>query len=146
MYISTETTEQTNLRLVNVLKLSVIKDYETCYYFKEIVTLENNEPIVMLPNALAIIRDETCISQLVPVTSSDSSVFLECFYIIRIHFPPDVDNSGFVGWLASLFKQRLGTGVFVICGQNSRNGGIYDYWGFPASMKTEVKALLETIQ
>lgn len=56
------------------------------------------------------------------------------------------DNSGFVGWLASHLKQKLGTGVFVTCGQNSNRGGIFDYWGCPAELGPsaieEVKKLI----
>ncbi|MGI5346709.1 DUF6196 family protein [Streptomyces sp. CA-250714] len=44
------------------------------------------------------------------------------------HFPAAADNSGFVGWLASELKDQLGTGVAVLCGYNSAQGGIYDYW------------------
>ena len=25
--------------------------------------------------------------------------------------------------------------MFVVCGQNSRRGGIFDYWGVPMSMR-----------
>ena len=43
------------------------------------------------------------------------------------HFPAGVDNSGFVGWLASHLKVVLGTGVLVVCGFNSQRGGVFDY-------------------
>lgn len=55
--------------------------------------------------------------------------------LLSFHFPSELDNSGFVGWLAGLLKRELGTGVFVVCGQNSRRGGIYDYWGCPAQLR-----------
>ena len=41
-----------------------------------------------------------------------------------------LDNSGFVGWLVSHLKAALGTGV-VVCGFNSRRGGVFDYWCVP---------------
>lgn len=35
-------------------------------------------------------------------------------------------------------KTQFGTGVFVVCGQNSADGGIFDYWGCPWSLRDEV--------
>ncbi len=68
------------------------------------------------------------------------------FAIWRFHFPQGADNSGFVGWLATHLKTRIGTGVFVICGQNSNDGGIFDYWGCPWELRdsvlSEVRALV----
>jgi len=40
--------------------------------------------------------------------------------------------------MASRLKQRFGTGVFVTCGQNRGDGGIFDYWGVPAALAGEV--------
>ncbi len=62
----------------------------------------------------------------------------EQFGLFRFHFPPGADNSGFVGWLATHFKNRFGTGVFVTCGQNQSDGGIFDYWGVPKTLAAEV--------
>ena len=43
------------------------------------------------------------------------------------------ESSGFTFRKASTTAALLefGTGVFVICGQNSGDGGIFDYWGVP---------------
>ena len=50
-----------------------------------------------------------------------------------------------MGWLASHLKRVVGTGVFVVCGQNSKRGGIFEYWGVPAAVGpralTEVRRL-----
>ena len=78
-------------------------------------------------NALTFVCDKEVWSQLIP--SEDDTK--ELFTVIGFHFKPDFDNSGFVGWLATHLKQKLGTGVFVVCGQNSNKGGIFDYWGCP---------------
>jgi hypothetical protein len=51
-----------------------------------------------------------------------------------------------VGWLASILKRNLGTGVFVVCGQNSRRGGIFDYWGVPLAMRNEAMSLLNELR
>jgi hypothetical protein len=40
-------------------------------------------------------------------------------------------------------KAKLGTGVFVTCGQNINRGGIFDYWGCPIELAKEV---IEEIQ
>lgn len=51
--------------------------------------------------------------------------------MVRCHFPDGIDNSGFVGWLAGRIESKTGSSIFVVCGQNSDQGGIYDYWGCP---------------
>ena len=62
------------------------------------------------------------------------------------HFRSGLDNSGFVGWLATRLKARLGTGVFVVCGQNSARGGIFDYWGFPTDLRHDAIMLLAELR
>jgi hypothetical protein len=86
------------------------------------------------PEALALVRDDQVWSQL--VKSNDANA--ELFAIWRFHFPADADNSGFVGWLAMHLKELFGTGVFVVCGQNSADGGIFDYWGCPWELRESV--------
>ena len=85
-------------------------------------------------DALALVRDNEVWSQLVP--SSESSG--EIFAVFSFHFDDCTDNSGFVGWLATHLKTKLGTGVFVTCGQNANRGGIFDYWGCPMELAEEV--------
>ncbi|MET3579888.1 hypothetical protein ABID19_002919 [Mesorhizobium robiniae] len=91
-------------------------------------------PAKVNTEALALIRDDSVWSQLVKSECETP----EAFVIWRFHFPPGVDNSGFVGWLATHLKQRFGTGVFVICGQNTVDGGIFDYWGCPWELRNQV--------
>jgi hypothetical protein len=71
---------------------------------------------------------------LIPSVSTES----ENFKIFSFHFENGLDNSGFVGWLASKIKQEVGSDVFVVCGQNTNKGGIFDYWGCPIVIETEV--------
>jgi len=66
--------------------------------------------------------------------------------IFGFHFTPGLDNSGFVGWLAAHLKARLGTGVLVVCGQNSQRGGIFDYWGAPLSVSAKVIAEIRRLR
>ncbi|GAA2491135.1 hypothetical protein Ahu01nite_029380 [Winogradskya humida] len=91
---------------------------------------------------LAVVRDEDSWSWLAPADPSAG----ERFVVVSFHFPPELDNSGFVGWLATHLKRELGTGVFVTCGQNSTRGGIYDYWGCPAQLRTEVLQALHELR
>ena len=130
--ISRETPEQTEQRLLKVLAQSHFQIYEGSYAFEEFpladFTVKANQ------DALAIIRDNEGWSQL--VYSVDSSK--ELFKIFSFHFDGCSDNSGFVGWLASHLKAKLGTGVFVTCGQNLNRGGIFDYWGCPIELAKEV--------
>ena len=92
MYISKETPEQTEKRLLSVLAQAACKVFDGSYTFVEFPLngLNGNAK----DTALALVRDEEVWSQLIP--SQDASK--EVFKIIRFHFPPGLDNSGFVGW------------------------------------------------
>jgi hypothetical protein len=131
--ISHETPEQTNARLERVIRQSRLTLYDGPHAFEEFPLSEFAAKA--RPEALALVRDDVVWSQLVKTEKSS-----EPFALWRFHFPAGADNSGFVGWLATRLKQRFGTGVFVVCGQNSQDGGIFDYWGCPWSLKTEVLA------
>lgn len=92
--------------------------------------------------ALALARDDEVWSQLLPSGDEDG----ELFGVFGFHFESGLDNSGFVGWLASHMKRKLGTGLFVVCGQNSRRGGIFDYWGCPAGLRNDVLSELRDLR
>lgn len=138
MYISTETQSQIEERLKTVIKTAEFKVYKHVYAFKE-VPINNFQFEVQ---ALAMVRDEEVWSFLVPARSSQT----ENFKVFSFHFSGGQDNSGFVGWLASKIKKELGSGVFVICGQNTDRGGIFDYWGCPISIADEVIKLVEALR
>jgi hypothetical protein len=70
----------------------------------------------------------------------------ERFIVFSFHFEEGQDNSGFVDWLATHLKRTIGTGVFVVCGQNSRQGGIFNYLGAPLSVGSEVLAEIERMR
>jgi hypothetical protein len=132
MDISKEEDSQTNQRLEHVIKKANFDVLEVPYTF---VDTSSNEVILeRLDSALAFVRDGEIWSALVP-SSKDSE---EKFLIFSFHFPTYLDNSGFVGWLASHLKASLGTGVLVVCGYNSNRGGIFDYWGVPYAIGDEV--------
>jgi len=137
MYISKETHEQIHLRLLNVLSHAEIKIYEEEYAFEEFA--KKNFPLKAKSDALALVRDGEVWSQLV----RSEHLTKERFKIIRFYFKEALDNSGFIGWLASHLKHKIGTGVFVICGQNRGHGGIYDYWGYPLDA---AESVIEEIQ
>jgi hypothetical protein len=130
--ISHESTNETEVRLRRVIKQARLKLYDEPYTFNEFHSADFEKAIRR--DALALIRDNEVWSQLVP--SHDNN--LELFGLFRFHFPAGADNSGFVGWLATHLKQTFGTGVFVTCGQNSGDGGIYDYWGVPIALRAVV--------
>ncbi len=87
--------------------------------------------------ALALVRDGDLWSQLVPADLATA----EPLTLWSIHFEPGIDNSGFVGWLATLIKQHTGSGVAVICGQNTQRGGIFDYWCAPSPAAPAIQDL-----
>jgi len=136
MYISFETEDEKERRLRKVIKKSDFKVYSGTYYFEEFALKEFSQKAN--ENALALVRDDEVWSQLVP--SNDKKE--ELFVMFSFHFDEHLDNSGFVGWLANYIKIKLGTGVFVTCGQNKNHGGIFDYWGCPANLG---QAVLEEV-
>ena len=138
MYISTETIEQTETRLKKVIQAATLKIFDEEYYFQEVPL----DKFQFEEQALAMVRDEEVWSFLVPSKSSAT----ENFTIFSFHFEDGLDNSGFVGWLASTIKRELGTGVFVVCGQNTKQGGIFDYWGCPTSISNEVITLVKELR
>ena len=69
----------------------------------------------------------------------------ERYAVFSCTFDAELDNSEFVGWLATLLKARLGTGVIVVCGFDPHAGGIYDYWGVPADLRAEATVLLRSL-
>jgi Family of unknown function (DUF6196) len=138
MYISTETQEQTEIRLKKVIQTADFKVFNQYYFFKE--TPINS--FIFEPEALAMVRDAEVWSFLLPIENDKT----ENFKIFSFHFQDGLDNSGFVGWLASKIKKELGTGVFVVCGQNSQKGGIFDYWGCPIALENEVLELIKKLR
>lgn len=142
MYISRETPEQTDSRLRKVMTKTDLQVLQGDWWFDEFHLFEFGERL--RSDAVALIRDADCWSQLVPALSNDRPQ--ERLRVWRCHFPNDFDNSGFIGWLASRIKTRTGSGIFVTCGQNSRRGGIYDYAGCPIAAADAVLAELQLLR
>ena len=92
--------------------------------------------------AVATVRDADGWCALMPATEHAT----DRFGVTMTTFAPELENSGYVGWLATAIKQRLGSGVFVICGDNPRRGGIFDYLGYPAEMSDAVRALMDELR
>lgn len=134
MCVSRESPDEIDERLQGVMGQADLKVYEQPYLFEE-SSMEDG--CIPDEDALAFVRDDEVWSRLVPAAPNAEG---ELFRIFRFHFPEDIDNSGFVGWLAAHLKASLGTGVFVVCGQNSGHGGIFDYWGCPWEAGDEVLA------
>jgi hypothetical protein len=134
MHVSHETPAQTSARLARVISEATLVVHEGPYAFVE--SEVKRFPNDLLEQALAFVRDEDVWSALVPSSGPGQ----EQFVVFSFHFTPGLDNSGFVGWLASHLKAATGTGVLVVCGQNSRRGGIFDYWGAPVSVAGQVIA------
>lgn len=137
--VSRETSEATEQRLQGVIAAADLVGLEGAWSFQESPL---DEPPTLTTDLLAVVRDEGRWSWLAPAAADAD----EQFAIFSFHFPPGLDNSGFVGWLASHLKRRLGTGVFVICGQNSERGGIYDYWGCPIQLGSQARQVLDELR
>jgi len=140
MHVSQETPQRTETRLRQVLAEAELVWHEGSFSFFEFPASEFS--IQKVEGALALVRDTDVWSVLKPSSSGSG----ENFAIFSFHFPDNIDNSGFVGWLASALKRRLGTGVFVVCGKNSRRGGIFDYWGIPVRMRGAVMEAVDTLR
>jgi hypothetical protein len=128
MHVRREISAQTHDRLLCVLAQAELSLYPGV--FTQIECPVATFPIERIGEALAFVRDEDGWSALVPADLSAT----EPVRIFAFHFPPGLDNSGFVGWLATHLKATLGTGVLVVFGHNSARGGIFDYWGVPTAI------------
>ncbi len=126
--ISHETPEQTEKRLRKVISKADFKVYSGTYAFEEFPLNKFNQEANQ--DALCLVRDNEVWSQLVRCTDESK----ELFCIFSFHFDDCEDNSGFIGWLANHLKSKLGTGLFVTCGQNTNRDGIFDYWGCPSEL------------
>ncbi|MBA3338286.1 MAG: hypothetical protein H0T54_00755, partial [Geodermatophilaceae bacterium] len=114
--ISRESWEQTEQRLRGVIAAAEFVTLDGTWAFREAA---RDQPPELNEQVLAVVRDDESWSWLTTAAPSDD----ERFAVFSFHFPYGLDNSGFVGWLGSVLKHELGTGVFVVCGQNSRRGG-----------------------
>lgn len=127
--VSVETIEQTERRLRSVIASAELHVLPGEWAFHEAPL---DQPPRLGSEVLAAVRDEDTWCWLSAADPRPE----ERFALFSFHFPANVDNSGFVGWLATVLKRELGTGVFVVCGQNRNRGGVYDYWGCPRGSRT----------
>lgn len=134
MHVSLETPDQTDQRLTRVIAAAELRVYPGLYGYREFPLA--TFPAALAAHALAFVRDEQVWSVLGPATPD----VLEPLRVFCFHFPLELDNSGFVGWLATHLKTKLGTGVVVVCGYQRERGGVFDYWGVPAAVAEEVWA------
>jgi hypothetical protein len=141
MHVSKEAPEETRERLLRVLARAEFVSHPGRYVFEEHAA--DGFPPASLARCLAAVRDGDAWSTLVAAGGHGVG---EEFGLFSFHFEAGVDNSGFVGWLASELKERLGTGVFVVCGRNSARGGIFDYWGVPAAVHDAARAVIEEMR
>ena len=132
MHVSRESAEETEQRLLRVIPQAEFEVYGHAFAFEEFAA--GDFPARASSEALALVRDGSVWSQLAPAGESAG----ELFKVFSFHFPEGLDNSGFVGWLASHLKRSVGTGVFVVCGRNGARGGIFDYWGCPVGVADPV--------
>ena len=140
MHVSNETPAQTHARLLTVIAAAEFRVLDGVYVFSEHPA--SRLPVERARNALAFVRDEDVWSVLEPARRNEP----EPFGLFSFHFPPGLDNSGFVGWLATHLKGVLGTGVAVVCGSNSARGGIFDYWGVPFALREKAIAEIRSLR
>lgn len=139
--VSVEQPEETERRLRRVLAAADFVVHPGAWYFEESPL---TAPPQLTGRELAVVRDEEVWSALVPWSGAAREA--EVFGVFSFHFSADLDNSGFVGWLATALKRELGTGVFVVCGSNSRRGGIFDYWGCPTDLLPKAAQVVEALR
>jgi Family of unknown function (DUF6196) len=132
--ISQERPVESERRLRAVLRAAELQHLEGTWCFKRIT---GDAPA----GAIATVRDVDGWCALVP-TNEDAT---ERFALTLTTFSPRIENSGYVGWIATAVKQRLGSGVFVVCSDNPERGGIFDYLGYPAKIANSVRALLDEL-
>jgi Family of unknown function (DUF6196) len=140
MDISHETPEQTHQRLLRVIAQAELKVFPGLYTFTEYAL--NALPQDAAARSLALVRDDEVWSALQPATAQAK----ETFSLFSFHFKEGLDNSGFVGWLATHIKQTTGSGILVVCGYNHQRGGVFDYWGAPAAAADKVLAQVRVLR
>ncbi|MFY1692419.1 DUF6196 family protein [Plantactinospora sp. WMMB782] len=134
--ISLERHVETERRLRAVLRTAQLVHLPGTWCFQRVAG--GDVPV----DALAMVRDADGWCALLPATDDVD----ERFGLTSSTFAPGIDNSGYVGWLATAVKQRLGSGVFVICGDNPHRGGIFDYLGYPAEVAGQTRALMDELR
>jgi hypothetical protein len=139
VYVSRESEAERDARLLRVIATAQVVAYERPFVFLE--SAVGDAPPTIWRDAVAAVRDDHVWSQLVPLARTDDRGPEPCA-LFRFQFSSGIDNSGLVGWLASRLKAELGTGVFVVCGQNSARGGIFDYWGCPLELRDQVRRVI----
>ncbi|HEY3502716.1 MAG TPA: DUF6196 family protein [Actinocatenispora sp.] len=139
--VSRENAEQTEHRLRRVIAQADLIVHDGVWCFEEFPA---DRPPALTRETLAIVRDQESWSRLVPLTQQRDGV--ERFGVFSFHFTDQLDNSGFVGWLATHLKVELGTGIFVVCGSNGARGGIYDYWGCPIDLLDQAITVVGTLR
>ena len=146
MDVTPETPEQTRKRLLRVMAHARADVLPGDYTFAEFPVTQFPTHLASTPasGALALVRDEAVWSALLPASAQTPAQ--DRYAIVCFHFSADIPNSGFVGWLASEFKRELGTGVFVVCGHNASDGGVFDYWGIPRSVAGQAIDLVHAMQ
>ncbi|MEU5879241.1 DUF6196 family protein [Spirillospora sp. NPDC047279] len=139
--VSMEPAEQTERRPRRVISQADLVVHDGVWYFEESPA---DRPPALTGETLAVVQDQESWSSLVPLTRESHDV--ERFGIFSFHFADDMDNSGFVGWLATHLKTELGTGVFVVRGSNRARGGIYDYWGCPLDLLDQAITVVRALR
>lgn len=140
MHVSRETAEQTHRRLLHVIAAADFRIHDGTFAYSEYRL--DDFPRERAHEALALVRDEDVWSVLAAARADES----EPLGVLSFHFPAHLDNSGFVGWLATHLKARLGTGVAVVCGSNAARGGIFDYWAAPRHLFSAVVAEIDRLR
>jgi hypothetical protein len=138
--VSRETPTETRARLQTVIASAEVTVFDGAWSFVETPL---DEPPRLDAGVRAVVRDDRCWSAL--IRDDGLHPDRERFGLLCFHFPSGLDNSGFVGWLATELKERLGTGLFVVCGSNSEHGGIYDYWGCPVDLLDDVATVVRQL-
>ena len=145
MDVTPETPEQARRRLLRVMAHARADVLPGDYTFAEFPVAEFPAHLASLAGgALALVRDEAVWSALLPASTQTRAE--DRYAVVCFHFAAGIPNSGFVGWLASEFKRELGTGVFVVCGHNASDGGVFDYWGIPRSVAGQAIELVRAMQ
>ena len=134
--VSVETPAEAEVRLRLLMRRTLLTWLPGTWQFVDGAALEPDT------DAIATVRNGSHLSHLRPAEPATGA---ERFSVFRVQFPPDKDNSGFVGWLASTIKTTTGSGVAIVCGHDAQHGGIYDYWLVPNEVAAKVRRLLERL-
>jgi hypothetical protein len=134
--VKIETNSKLIERLYYVLKQSEFVEFDELYYFKQFEETPNLEN-----NALSYIRNGNYWTGLIEAEDDRTENYkIFCFKVNTTS-----NNSGFLGWMATEIKKKLGISIIVFCSHCPTTDKDILYIGCSSLYGNQVKNFIETL-